>query len=218
MKRIGDAVWGIAILGISLLLLSPETNTIYIKMYSVHPYALGFLKFAVLAMLGELLAIRIAEKDWKMVKGFFPKMVVWGIIGIIITFMFKMFPIGIQGMIDHGMLFGAQGFVGKLLIGFYVSIVANFAFGPIFMAAHRISDTYIEMRTDGKNATVKKVVDAVDWPYFINVVVGKMIPLFWLPAHTLTFILPEDYRILFAAYLSIVLGVLLAVAKSKDGR
>ena len=42
------------------------------------------------------------------------------------------------------------------------------------------------------------------------------IPLFWIPAQTITFLLPEDYRVLFAAFLSIVLGVLLAIAALKS--
>jgi len=41
------------------------------------------------------------------------------------------------------------------------------------------------------------------------------IPFFWIPAHTITFLLPGEYRILFAAVLGIVLGVFLAVATMK---
>jgi hypothetical protein len=54
----------------------------------------------------------------------------------------------------------------------------------------------------------------VQWGFVFK----KTIPLFWYPAHTLTFLLPAEYRILFAALLGIVLGVLLSVAslKSRD--
>ena len=44
----------------------------------------------------------------------------------------------------------------------------------------------------------------------------KTIPFFWIPAHTITFILPQDYRVLFAAVLGIALGVLLAIASLKS--
>lgn len=212
----GDLLWALAIIIVSLLLLSPATNTYYMALSVGHPYLLGFMKFAVLATLGELLALRIAEKQWQKVKGLVAKMLVWGVIGMVITFMFKLFPIGIQGLMDKGMLPAFSGFVGKVITGLYNSIVANFAFGPIFMAAHRLSDTYIDMRSEGQAVTVKTAVEAVNWQSFIQVVVGKMIPFFWLPAHTVTFLLPEEYRILFAAYLSIVLGILLAVAKGAN--
>ena len=38
------------------------------------------------------------------------------------------------------------------------------------------------------------------------------LPFFWYPAHTITFLLPGEVRVLFAAILGVVLGVLLAVA------
>jgi len=44
----------------------------------------------------------------------------------------------------------------------------------------------------------------------------KTIPLFWIPAHTITFLLNPDYQVLFAAFLSIVLGAILAVADLMD--
>ena len=40
----------------------------------------------------------------------------------------------------------------------------------------------------------------------------KTIPFFWYPAHTITFLLPGEMRVLFAAILGVVLGVLLAIA------
>lgn len=215
MKRVGDFIWGLLIIGISLLLLMPQTNKVYMELYSLHPYIMGFVKFSILATMGEMLAVRISEGKWIKVKGIKEKAIVWGVIGAVVTFMFKLFPIGIQGLIDHGLLMGATGLAGTLLVGVYTSIVANFAFGPIFMSVHRISDKYIEAKVDGMKPTVSQVVDTIDWPVFFKFVVGKTIPYFWLPAHTITFILPESYRILFAAYLSIALGILLAIAKRK---
>ena len=35
---------------------------------------------------------------------------------------------------------------------------------------------------------------------------------FWYPAHTITFLLPDEVRVLFAAILGVALGVLLAIA------
>ncbi|WP_321415721.1 Mpv17/PMP22 family protein [uncultured Desulfobacter sp.] len=48
----------------------------------------------------------------------------------------------------------------------------------------------------------------------------KTLPFFWIPAHTITFLLPPDFQVLFAAILGIVLGIILAVAglsKKNDG-
>lgn len=38
---------------------------------------------------------------------------------------------------------------------------------------------------------------------------------FWIPAHTITFLLPPDYQVLFAALLGIALGTILAIAGMK---
>ena len=43
----------------------------------------------------------------------------------------------------------------------------------------------------------------------------KTIPLFWFPAHTVTFLLPPSGRVLCAALLGVALGVLLALAARK---
>jgi hypothetical protein len=43
----------------------------------------------------------------------------------------------------------------------------------------------------------------------------KTIPFFWYPAHTITFLLPSEQRVLFAALLGIALGVLLALKNGK---
>jgi hypothetical protein len=40
----------------------------------------------------------------------------------------------------------------------------------------------------------------------------KTIPFFWIPAHTVTFLLPAEIRVLFAVVLSVVLGLLLTIS------
>jgi hypothetical protein len=52
----------------------------------------------------------------------------------------------------------------------------------------------------------------MDWAVQWNFVLKKTIPLFWIPAQTITFLLPPEVQILFAALLGVVLGILMAVA------
>ena len=59
------------------------------------------------------------------------------------------------------------------------------------------------------------VLARIDWQGFIGFVVLKTVPFFWIPAHTVTFLLPPEYRVLVAASLSIALGAILAYAKRK---
>ena len=42
--------------------------------------------------------------------------------------------------------------------------------------------------------------------------------VFWIPCHTITFVLPTELRVLFAAALGVVLGSILAIASPKSER
>ena len=102
---------------------------------------------------------------------------------------------------------------------FYTSAIMNLAFAPTFMAFHRFTDTTIDMVCgEGRNfgdIRLAEVTSRIDWQGFVSFVVLKTIPLFWIPAHTITFLLPPEYRILVAASLSFALGAILAYAKRK---
>jgi hypothetical protein len=63
---------------------------------------------------------------------------------------------------------------------------------------------------------VAAIVARIDWKNFVGFVLFRTIPLFWIPAHTITFLLPPEYRVLAAAFLSIALGAILAFAKKKS--
>ncbi len=52
-----------------------------------------------------------------------------------------------------------------------------------------------------KDVKLKAVTDKIDWYGFMSFIVFKTIPLFWIPAHTITFLLPGEYRVLMAALL-----------------
>jgi phage-related protein len=65
------------------------------------------------------------------------------------------------------------------------------------------------MRTNHQKPTFQELIEAINWDAFISFVVFKTIPFFWIPAHTVTFTLPIQYRVAVAADLSIILGVIL---------
>jgi hypothetical protein len=95
----------------------------------------------------------------------------------------------------------------------------NVIFAPTFMMFHRFIDTYIDL-AEGKlknigNVELNQVIKKIDYQFFFSFVILKTIPLFWIPAHTITFILPSTYRVLMASYLSIALGILLSLKKAK---
>ena len=192
-----------------------------------HPYIMAFFKFAILATLGEMLALRIREGVYNR-KGFgvLPRMMVWGFLGMCIAMAMVIFKVGVPAFLgslgwhDAATLFGAAEFSwGKLGVAFAVSVLMNSIFAPVMMTFHKCTDIHI---TDN-GGTVRGLLrpmkmrdifaHKVNWDMQWNFVIKKTIPLFWFPAHTITFILPANLQVLFAALLGVALGLILAIKK-----
>jgi len=177
-----------------------------------HPFLIGFLKFAILATLGELLAHRIVAGAWTKPRGLAYRALVWGLIGMVIVLIFDIFASGVASALAKGLLPGGGS---RLAFAFFVSVTMNATFAPAMMLFHRATDTYIDLRHEhrGSRVGIDDVVAAIDWHGFVSFVLLRTIPFFWIPAHTLTFMLPPEYRVLAAAMLSVALGAILAFAK-----
>jgi hypothetical protein len=214
MKRF-DIIWIFVLLGISAILLIPETRDGFVLATQKYPYPMGFVKFAIFASMGEFLAVRIVNGDWMKLKGTFYRVAIWGVIGMMIVFMFPLYQAGIEGVMAKGYLVQPAGWAGNLFRAFMISAVMNLTFAPVFMASHRISDTYLDLYYSGQKPTLAGVIHSIDWPAYLKFIVGKTIPFFWIPAHTITFLLPAEFRVIYAAYLSIALGAILAYARRR---
>jgi len=213
MSRYGTYIW-LTLLAIAAgLLIYPATNSLFLETTSNHPYIMGFVKFSILSMMGEFLAARLVYGKWTSIKGLIPKMLLWGILGMMIVAMFSIYSHGVDGAAGDGLLF-ING--SKLFRAFLISAIMNLTFAPVFMATHRITDRYIDSRYTGKAVSISEIIRTTDWGKFIKDIVIKTIPLFWIPAHTITFLLPGGYKVLFAASLSIILGLILSFAKMKN--
>ena len=182
---------------------------------------MGFIKTAILATYGEMIASRIGDKNYFSKKGLLYRFIVWGILGMAFVLVFKIFDQGIKASMESGLLvnFTGDGVFNVILLAFSISFFMNLIFAPTFMILHRYTDTFIDLG-EGKFKKIikvkgKDVTSTIDWQRFFGFVVLKTIPLFWIPAHTITFLLPENYRILSAGFLSIALGLILTLSKKK---
>lgn len=194
---------------------------------TAHGIAMSFIKFAVLATIGEMLGLRISTGVYYR-KGFglVPRMVVWGILGMGINMAMVIFSKGVPmfleyaGMADASSVMVGEMCLNKVLVAFTISVVMNSIFAPIFMTLHKITDTHIIQCNGSLKSLITpiqmgKIISNLNWDVQWNFVFKRTIPLFWFPAHTITFLLPAEMRVLFAALLGVVLGVLLAVAARK---
>lgn len=216
--KIKDFLWGFVLVLISLFVFLPITNPIFVDLTTTYPYVMGFLKTMILASMGEILVKRIRTGFYLKDPGFYLKAIVWGFLGVAFAFVFPLFDGGIKTIFNHQDIVQHE-FFNKLIYAFIISLSMNVIFAPTFMMFHRFTDTYIDL-AEGKLKNFGKiefnqVIKKIDYQFFFSFVILKTIPLFWIPAHTITFILPATYRVLMASYLSIALGILLSLKKSK---
>ena len=105
----------------------------------------------------------------------------------------------------------------KVFGAFFISVMMNTTFGPVFMTLHKITDTQILQYRGKLTALIKplpmgKILSSLNWNVQWGFVFKKTIPFFWIPAHTITFLLPGQYQVLFAALLGVALGIILSIA------
>lgn len=207
--RKGDVLWGCGLLIWVTVLAIPASLEVYKQIVTEYPLLSSFFKFAMLATMGELLGKRIAMKKWSMPKYLSIRIVVWGFIGVMVSIAFSVFNKGVGQTQLLGLL---PGDGNPWLQAFFTSVCMNLSFGPMLFVFHRCSDTLLEIVGEkglGK-VSVKSIVERIDWVPFVYTVMMKTSLFFWIPAHTLVFLLPPAYRILASAFLSIMLGVLLS--------
>ena len=208
-----------------------------------HGLLMSFFKFAILGTFGEMLALRIREGVY-MKKGFglLPKMLVWGVLGVVIASAMTVFKSGTVLLLDDGFRLDGKarewfGFSldentgkwivgnaplswGKFFVALCVSVLMNTLFAPVFMTFHKITDIHVA-ETGGtlrgffgnKLRIREKMSQKINWDIQYGFVFAKTIPLFWYPAHTITFLLPPTLQVLFAALLGVALGVILSIKK-----
>ena len=195
MKK-GDIITIIAVLAvIGAFAFVPGAMDGFNKMTAEHGMIMSFFKFAILGTFGEMLALRIRKGSY-LEKGF--------------------------GVAQAGEWFaqGAPLTLGKAFVALCVSVLMNTIFAPVFMTFHKVTDIHIA-ETGGtlkgffcnKLKIQETIAHKINWDLQYGFVFKKTIPLFWYPAHTITFLLVDNYQVLFAAFLGVVLGVMLSIKK-----
>jgi len=167
-----------------------------------YPYGSSAIKFMVLGTLGEYLGAVLRMRGnwrpfafWKIV----PKLVIWALLGLLVKWAFSSFGLLIQAQAANGLLPAAAGVGGTFWFALAVSTEMNLLFAPFLMASHRVLDNLVDRR----------------WTWAGMHIALYTIFWFWIPAHTITFLLPVNFQILFAAILSTILGSIMGFAARK---
>lgn len=207
--------------------VSQELYDCYKSFNAQHGMIMSFVKFSILSTMGEMIGLRISTGSYiHRTFGLLPRMVVWGVLGMGINMSMIIFSKGVplfleyMGMESASQIISGPFCLNKVWVALAISVAMNTIFAPVFMTFHKISDIHIANHQGSVMALfspipVKKIMGQLNWEAQWKFVFKKTIPLFWYPAHTITFLLPPDTRVLFAALLGVALGILLAIASKK---
>ncbi len=208
--------------------LSKDLFDFYNSFNKEHGLIMSFIKFAILATMGEMIGLRIKSGVYNH-KGFgiLPRAIVWGFLGLTIKMAFVVFASGVPVFLEYlGIKDAIIAMKGdftytKLLTAFSISTLMNITYAPVMMTFHKITDIHIINKKGTvlglfKPIKFSEIFTNMNWSVQWNFVFKKTIPFFWIPAHTITFILPPEYQVLFAALLGIALGIILAIASIKS--
>jgi hypothetical protein len=154
-----------------------------------NPFVLAFIKFAILGTAGELAAKLISKRKLVLWQIFY-SMLVWGVLGVLIKFVFTGFHGFTENLIAYGYLPE-----GTISVAFFTSLFTNAMFGPWIVILHRLFDNLPNKTFSVPREGLKGAMLTLVW--------------FWIPAHTVTFALDKDWQITLAAIWSFVLGLIL---------
>lgn len=170
----------------------------YIEFVKSHPILSAVIQFAVLGTFGEVVSKWIIKKKihipftasitlWKAME--------WSFLAVCIKYAF----VGFTGFVEHLVEYGLLPGMNNVAKAFAISSTMNLQFGLFLVIMHRILDNVVVKEKNWDN--IDKGLLSLIW--------------FWIPAHTITFMLPKEYQIGLAAVWSVVLGVILGYYNRK---
>ncbi|HEY6625467.1 MAG TPA: hypothetical protein VIZ21_00785 [Ignavibacteriaceae bacterium] len=170
----------------------------YVELVTAHPILTAIIQFAALGTFGDAFSYWIVKRKIFSpydLKTLFLKIVEWSILAVMIKYAFIGFQGFVESLVNNNYLSDLKG-VGK---SFAISTSMNLQFGFFLVIMHRLMDNLIAGNQNWKN--LDKGFYSLLW--------------FWIPAHTITFILPKEFQIGLAALWSLALGIILGFYNRK---
>lgn len=230
MKR-SDIIFLFIFVGLFVpFFLSEKLYDFFVWFSTDWAFTASFIKFAILATMGEMLGSRLRTGIY-LPEGFalLYRAVVWGFLGMTVKAAFMIFGGGTPlimahlGMENPEVVMAGPVTGARVIMAFAISTFLNIFYAPVLMVTHRVSDLHIAAAAGDRRKLlavpdVKLLLASIDWNSMWGIVLKRSIPLFWIPAQTVNFLLPDEFRILVAALYSTVLGVILALAAGAGGK
>jgi len=170
----------------------------YIDFVKYNPIFSAIIQFSIFGTFGEVVSKWIIKKKIHLpftLSILLWKMLVWSFLAVCIKYAF----VGFAGFVEYLFLYGLLPELNSFTKAFAVSTTMNLQFGLFLVIMHRILDNVVVREKNWDN--IDKGLLSLIW--------------FWIPAHTVTFMLPKEYQIGLAAIWSVVLGVILGFYNRK---
>lgn len=164
----------------------------YVELVKSYPIYSAMIQFSVLGTLGDIFSKWMQKGSLFMPYKWYVvllKMLEWALIAITIKYAF----VGFQGFVDNLVSHHLLPELGNFGRAFTVSVTMNLQYGLFLVIFHRFLDNLISKENNWRN--IDKGMMSLIW--------------FWIPAHTITFMLDKPYQIGLAAVWSVVLGFIL---------
>lgn len=173
---------------------------LYMTWVQKSPIISTIIQFAILGTIGEIISKWLVQKSFRYPFSFTMtlwKMLVWAALGVGTKYAFKGFTGFVNALMDNQMwpAFQARTFG----YAFSLSALMNLQFGLFLVIMHRVLDNLPEKKKNWKN--LDKSMYSLLW--------------FWIPAHTVTFMVQDALRIGLAAIWSVALGLILGFYNRK---
>ncbi len=138
------------VLFFSPFFISKNYFNFYESFNKAHGMIMSFIKFAILATLGEVIGLRIKTgKYYKKGFGILPRAIVWFFLGLTIKMSFVIFAKGTPAFLEYMGINGAENAINdkitalSVLVAFSTSTALNLTFAPVMMTFHKIMNTHI---------------------------------------------------------------------------
>ena len=166
----------------------------WIEFVENYPILSAILQYAVLGTVGEWVgtAVRKGRFVSYTLMIIIQKLIIWSMLGVMLKYVFVGFGGFVDALVNERMLPG-------MFRPFFTSLFMNLLFGPIQILFHRFMDNFFKKVRNWKG--IKGAMLTIFW--------------FWIPAHTITFMLPTVWQITLAALWSSFLGIIMGYFNRK---
>lgn len=225
LVKLGDIICSLVLLGLGLILYSPEVQSGLWGLAQEHRPGLGVLVFAFLGTLGETLSWRLSKKEYPGMKILAAKCLMWSFHGLVVGIALWLVNGGVVMTQTAGFLpwggyatsgGGLEIFFTSYFFSepFFSSLFFNLGVILVLLAVQKLGESAWEDIFSGRLPRLERMTRELNLTAFIRREVVYL-PFLRIPMMTLVFMLPQELWLYMTAVMA--LGILTLTGLSGRG-